>query len=397
MNTTKPVPFRIDIPQDKLDRILDRVSTYQWFPVPDGVAANGVDPDFLKRLTQYWTTGYDWRRQEAQLNRYPQRTAEVEGHTIHFVHEHSAAPEPRLLVLLHGWPYTYAGLLPIAERLAHPERFGGSIEDGFDVVVPSLPGFGFSRPLAQPLGPRATADLMDELLTDVLGYDTYILHGGDWGAIVADWMAFRHPEHVAGLHLNLAFTRHDGGGFGTGETGPGPSTPDEQMWAASEKAVFEREFAYFQLQAFDPVTLSYALMDSPVGLAAWVIDKFLHWADTRDHNPETLFDWDLLLTEVMLYLVTDSFLDATALYTAIVQEGPTTLPPGQRIDVPTGFAAFPDPHCPPPPRSIVDRSHRVVHWTDMPAGGHFPALEQPDAVASDIIDFTNVLANTVPN
>ncbi|WP_166907337.1 epoxide hydrolase family protein [Mycobacterium sp. DL440] len=391
MNTNLPVPFRIDVPQDKLDRILERVRTYQWFPVPAGAATNGVDPDLLFRLTQYWSTNYDWRQQERQLNQLPQYTVDIDGNTVHFVHERGSAKDSKLLVLLHGWPYTYAGLLPLVERLAHPERFGGTVEDGFDVVVPSLPGFGFSGRLQRPLGPRATADLMNRLFTDVLGYDSYLLHGGDWGGIVAEWTAFRHPERVSGLHLNLAFTRHDGGGFGSGETGAGPATALELEWAAAEKAIFEREFVYFQLQAFDPLTLSYALMDSPVGLAAWVTDKFLHWADTRHRAPESAFSWDVLLTEVMLYLVTDSFLDATTLYSAIVQEGPSTLPPGRRIEVPTGFAAFPDPHCPPPPRSIVERSHHVIHWTDMPQGGHFPALEQPTALIGDIQDFSKLL------
>ena len=161
---------------------------------------------------------------------------------------------------------------------------------------------------------------------------------------------------------------------------------------SSRKGSLRKGFAYFQLQAFDPLTLSYALMDSPVGLAAWIIDKFLLWADSRTHAPEHVFDLDTLLTEVMLYLVTDTFYTATTLYRAIVEEGPTVLPPGERIEVPTSFAAFPDPHCPPPPRSILARSHNIVDWTDMPRGGHFPALEEPGLLVEDLQRFVSATA-----
>jgi len=392
MSATDPISFTIDVPQAKLDAILDRVRAYPWFPAPRGTSDFGVRPDFMHKVTDYWTSEYDWRRHEHALNRFPQFRVDIDGNTVHYIHERGSGKHTQPLVLLHGWPYTYAGLLPLIDQLAHPERFGGRAEDGIDVVVPSLPGFTFSDRITQPLGPRATADLLNQLLTETLGYNHYLLHGGDWGAIVADWAAVRHPDRVSGQHLTLGFTRHDGAAFGSGETGPGPSTQKEREWAATEKAAVESEFAYFQLQASDPLTVSYALMDSPVGLAAWIIDKFLLWADSRTHAPEHVFDLDTLLTEVMLYLVTDTFYTATTLYRAIVEEGPTVLPPGERIEVPTSFAAFPDPHCPPPPRSILARSHNIVGWTDMPRGGHFPALEEPGLLVEDLQRFVSATA-----
>jgi pimeloyl-ACP methyl ester carboxylesterase len=387
MTITVPKPFVVDVPQAKIDAIVDRVRAYRWFDAPRGEAQFGVSTDFMQRLAFHWTNRYDWRKHESELNRYPQFQVDIDDNTVHYIHERGSGSASKPLVLLHGWPYTHAGFLPLIDRLAHPERFGGRAEDGVDVVVPSLPGFGFSNRLARPLGPRATADLLNSLMTDVLGYEQYLLHGGDWGAIVADWTAVRHRDQVLGLHLNLGFTRHDGAAFGSGETGPGPSTLCERAWASAEMDAVEREFAYFQLQASDPLTISYALMDSPVGLAAWVIEKFLHWSDSRTHGPEQVFSMDSLITEVMLYLITDSFYTATTLYRAIVDEGPTTLPPGERIDTPTSFAAFPDPHCPPPPRSILERSHNIVHWTDMPRGGHFPAMEVPELILGDLQRF----------
>jgi pimeloyl-ACP methyl ester carboxylesterase len=254
-------------------------------------------------------------------------------------------------------------------------------------MMPSMPGFAFSDQLARQLGPRATADLVNGLLTEVLGYDQYLLHGGDWGAIVADWTAIRHPNHVAGLHLNLGFTRHDGAAFGSGETGPGTATPDEHEWASAEKAAVESEFAYFQLQASDPLTVSYALTDSPVGLAAWIVDKFLLWADSRIQARESVFDFDTLLTEVMLYLVTDTFYTATRCTRRSSKKG---RPPCPRANSSKSRRTSP----PSPTRTAhlhsaasSKRSHNIVAWTDMPRGGHFPALEEPRLLVGDLRQF----------
>jgi microsomal epoxide hydrolase len=200
-------------------------------------------------------------------------------------------------------------------------------------------------------------------------------------------MALRFPREVEGLHLNLCFYRLPQAPFGSGLTGSDSPNGEEIAWAESEKKAFEREFQYFLLQAHDPLTLSYGLMDSPVGQAAWILDKFLLWMDRRGKEPGALFDRERALTEIMIYLVTDSFYNATSLYQAIVLEGDISLPSGERITVPVAFAAFPDPHCPPPPRSVVERSHNVVRWTDMPRGGHFPPLEEPMLLADDIAEF----------
>ncbi|PZG06579.1 epoxide hydrolase [Nonomuraea aridisoli] len=385
------VPFEIAVPQAKLDRIMQRVRSYEWFDAPAGGSDVGVPPGYMRDLCEYWTHTYDWREHEHELNRYPQFRVEIGGDRIHYIHERGSGRKPSPLILLHGWPVTHAAFARMVEQLAHPERFGGDPDDGFDVVVPSMPGFGFSDRLSRPLGPRATADRLDLLMTEVLGYEDYVIHGGDWGGLVAEWMGLRHGRHVTGIHLNLAFYRHDGAAFGSGQTGPGPATPAELAWAESERAAFEREFAYFRLQADDPLTVSYAIMDSPVGQAAWMVDKLLLWADRRDRDLKDLFNMDTALTEVMIYLVTGTFYTAATIYRAISQEGPITFDPGQRIEVPVGFAAFPDPHCPPPPREFVEKSRTVVQWTDMPRGGHFPSLEEPALLLEDLRQFGRTL------
>ncbi|MEV5546437.1 epoxide hydrolase family protein [Streptomyces sp. NPDC052309] len=384
-------PFKIRVPQAKLDRIMERVRSYEWFEAPNGDSDFGIPPHYMRDLVDYWANTYDWRKQERDLNRLPQYRVEIDGDPIHYIHEPGSGRNPAPLILLHGWPVTHQAFARMVEKLAHPERFGGDPEDGFDVVVPSMPGFGFSDRLIRPLGPRATADRLHLLMTKVLGYEHYVVHGGDWGGLVAEWMGVRHPQHVEGIHLNLAFYRHAGAAFGSGQTGTGQATAAELDWARSEQAAFEREFAYFQLQAGDPLTVSYAMMDSPVGQAAWILDKLLLWADHRGRDLKDLFSFDTVLTEVMIYLVTGTFYTAATIYRAIGEEGPITFGAGERIEVPVGFAAFPDPHCPPPPRELVEKSRHIVHWTDMPRGGHFPSLEEPDLLTQDLRQFHRAL------
>lgn len=388
--TGNAAPFRVAVPQAKLDRIRERVRAYPWDETQmpaDGGWNYGTNRDFLRGLADYWAHGYDWRATEAAMNRFAHFRAGVDGLDLHFIHERGAGSDPQPLLLLHGWPYSFASFTAVIEPLAHPERFGGDAEDGFDVVVASLPGYGFSGKPATPIGPGRMGDLLHGLMTGVLGYDRYLVQGGDWGGYIASRMAFDHADHVAGIHSHSFMVRHDGAMLGSGQTGPGPATEEERAFAMREQQTFLTEGAYSAIQGTRPQTLSYAMMDSPVGVAGWMVEKFHGWSDQRERPFAQLFTMDQLLTEVMVYLVTDTFNTASWIYAAFFAEGSATLPPGRRIEVPAAFAAFPDPVFPPPPRAFMARSHHVVRWSAMPRGGHFPMLEVPDLLIEDVRGF----------
>ena len=386
-------PFQIDVSQDVLDRILERVRAHRWPRLANGTGWQyGLEAAWFKEFVGYWGTAYRWRDREAQLNQFIHRIALIDGKRIHFVMEPGSGRSPQPLVLLHGWPYSFASLLPLAERLAHPERFGGDPEDGFDVVVPSLPGFIFSdAPDDRPRGLRFMSRFMHQLMTGVLGYQRYMIHGGDHGAVVADWLALDQPQAVLGIHLNMLAWRHAGAAYGSGQIGVADPSPAEQAFVQQEVVRMDQESAYFQLQSTRPETIAYAMSDSPVGLAAYVLDKWQKWTDTRQRSFEEIHDRDALLDNLMLYLVTGSFATSLWPYAGFALE-PFGLAPGQTINVPTGYSMFEDPLLPRPPRRFVERSHpQIVLWRDHLQGGHFPFLETPDLLAADIHAFRRSL------
>jgi len=359
--THRPEPFTIAVPQERIDRILRRVSSYDWdaMPAQDGWAL-GTSHAFLRDLSAYWAEGYDWRRAEREMNAFAHITAEVGGLRLHAVRERGSGSAPVPLLLLHGWPYSFASFLGVIEPLAHPERFGGDADEGFDVVVASLPGYGFSGRPAAPLGPKAMGDLLDSLMTEVLGYPRYLVQGGDWGGFIASRLGFDHPAHVLGVHSNSFMVRHDGAMLGSGQTGPGAATDEERAFVQREAQGFMAEGGYAIIQGTRPQSLGVAMQDSPVGAAAWILEKFHGWSDRRERPFSDISTRDQLLTEVMVYLATDTFTTSTWIYPAYVMEHSATLPAGQRVEVPTAFAAFPDPAFAPPPRAYMERSHRVV-------------------------------------
>ncbi|TXC69581.1 alpha/beta fold hydrolase [Sphingomonas ginsenosidivorax] len=367
-------PFLIAVPDDRLATIRAKVAAFDWAMVPDaGDWRSGVGLADLKRLVDHWLTRYDWRAQERRLNALPQFTAEVQGQRLHFIHARGDGSRPPLL-LLHGWP----GSILEFEALIAP-----LVADGHDVVVPSLPGYAFSgRPLS-PIGPKKTAALMHALMVDLFGQRRYLVQGGDWGAAIGGWMAHDHPEAIAGLHLNMVILQAEDAV---------PKKPDELAWAARRAKLAKEETGYSQEQGSRPQTLGIAMSDSPVGVAAWILEKFGAWADVpRDGHgrPDlwTAFDADTLITNIMLYLVEGSFVTSTWIYRGRVLEGSGTFPAGTRITVPTAVAAFPDPVFPPPPRSHAQKTYDIVQWTEMPAGGHFAALEQPEFLLADMRRF----------
>jgi pimeloyl-ACP methyl ester carboxylesterase len=376
-------PFRVAVPDATLERIRARVADYAWHEMPDdGGWAYGTNLDYMKALCAYWLEEFDWRAQEAALNRLPQFTAAVDGVDIHFIHERGSGQAPMPLIISHGWPGSVVEFLDIIEPLAHPERFGGSADDAFDVIAPSLPGFGFSGKPARPMGPRKMAGMFATLMSEVLGYDGYLAQGGDWGGAISSWLGYEHTPACRAIHLCIMTMRHP----------DGPRGPEEEAWAAEFVREQESEDGYRTQQATKPQTLSYAMMDSPVGVAAWIIEKFNSWSDTVGDDIESVYTKDLLLTNIMVYLVTGTFNTASWIYYGRRQEGGRVLSPeGRRVEVPTAAALFPAELLSWPPRSYVERVYNVTRWTEMPRGGHFAALEQPQLLIDDIRQFARTL------
>ena len=379
-------PFTIDVPQKTLDAIAAKVRAYEWHEMPrgdglEGSWAYGANLDFMKSLCAYWADGYDWRGWEAELNAYPQFIAPVDGIDLHFYLEKGSGPAPKPIILSHGWPGSVFEFLHLIDTLAHPEKHGGHAKDAFTVVVPSLPGYGWSGKPKRPIGPRTTARLFDTLMTDVLNLPGYIAQGGDWGSAISAHMSYE-GKGCRAAHLNM---------MGWGSPGVVPETDEEKAFAAKAGALFQAEGAYFLEQTTKPQTLSYAMMDSPVGVAAWIVEKFHGWSDCRK-GFENVYSKDQLLTNVMIYLVTRSFNTATWMYRGRAEEAfLMPLPKGARLEKPTGIAEFPVDLIPFPPRSQVERSINVAHWTSFTEGGHFAALERPDDLVSSIRAFARTL------
>jgi microsomal epoxide hydrolase len=379
-------PFQIAIPQTTIARINRRVRDFEWHEMPrgpglDGTWAYGANLDYMKRLAAYWIGGYDWRKQEQALNRFPQFVANVDGLDIHFYRVDGSGPSPQPLILSHGWPGSVFEFLHIVEKLAHPERFGGSESDAFTVIVPSLPGYGFSGKPERPIGPRSTARYFDKLMTEVCGLPDYIAQGGDWGSAISGWMGY-DGQGCKAVHLNM---------FGWRSPGVHPETDEEKQYAQRAMQLFEMEGAYFREQTTKPQTLSYGMMDSPVGAAAWIVEKFHGWSD-KSKGFENVYSMDQLLTNVMIYLVTKTFNTATWMYRGLMEDlSGDPVPNGARIEKPVGIANFPVDLIPFPPRSMVERHVNVTHWTDFQEGGHFAALERPDDLVNDVRAFARTL------
>ena len=366
-------PFTIAVPDERLAAIRAKVLAFDWSMPDAGEWRSGVGLADLRRLVDHWLTRYDWRAQERRLNALPQFTTEVQGQRLHFVHACGDGSRPPLM-LLHGWPGSFLEF----EALIAP-----LVADGHDVVVPSLPGYAFSGRPVSPIGPKQTSELMHGLMVELFGATRYLVQGGDWGAAIGAWMAHGHPDAVAALHLNMVLVQAEEAV---------PKKPHELAWAARRAELAQEETGYSQEQGSRPQTLGVAMSDSPVGVAAWILEKFGSWADVpRDeHDTPDLwqaFDADLLLTNIMLYLVEGSFVTSTWMYRGRVLEGSGKFPASTRIKVPTAVAAFPDPVFPPPPRSLAKKTYNIVQWTDMPSGGHFAALEQPDLLLADMRRF----------
>ena len=376
-------PFRIDVPDKTLEQIHTQVADYPWHEMPDdGGWAYGTPLGYMKELCAYWLNEFDWRKQEAAINRFSHFIAPVQGIDLHFIQEKGDGPSPLPLIISHGWPGSIVEFLDIIQPLAHPQRFGGSTDDAFDVIVPSLPGFGFSGRPGRPIGPRKMAELFNRLMIDVLGYSNYLAQGGDWGGAISSWLGFEHAPACQAIHINILTMRHPNG----------PHGPEEEAWAVQFEHDQSLENGYRTQQATKPQTLSYAMMDSPVGVAAWIIEKFNSWSDTDGDNIESAHTKDSLLTNIMVYLVTKTFNTASWIYYGRREEGGRLLSTdNRRVEVPTAAALFPAELLAWPPRSYVERLYNITHWSEMPRGGHFAALEEPELLIDDIRAFARTL------
>lgn len=370
-------PFQIAIPDEALSDLQQRLRLTRW-PVSFDESGweDGASLAFMKRLADHWLHHFDWRAQEARLNRLPHFKATIDGLDIHFIHQKGKGPKPLPLILTHGWPGSFIEMEHILPLLTDPAAHGGDPADAFDVVVPSLPGYGFSQaPTAPGVSSRKIADLWQQLMAG-LGYERFVAQGGDIGAGVSLWLARLFPEQLIGAHVN----------FISGSYRPPQDniTAEEQAFLDKVAAWTGAEGAYAALQATKPQTLSYGVTDSPIGLAAWITEKFRSWSDCGGEI-ERVFSLDAILTDISLYWFGDALTASFRLYKENARN-PLAFEPGERVTPPLGVALFPH-EISMPPRSWVERVFNVQRWTETPRGGHFAAMEQPDLLAEDIRAF----------
>jgi microsomal epoxide hydrolase len=374
-----PRPFTLDVPKEVLDDLKGRLDRAR-FPdeIPGGEWRYGSDLAYVKELVAHWRERYDWRAHERELNRWPQFIVPIDEIDLHFIHAPGVGTRPLPLLLSHGWPGSVWEFHRIIPLLTDPGAHGGDPDDAFTVVAPSLPGYGFSFRAGQPrFNIARMADAFASLMTDVLGYRRFAAQGGDWGAFITSRLGLSYPDRLAGIHVTLLGVRRD-------LAAPDHPTPEEQTYLEQLRHWEREETGYQWIQGTKPQTLAYGLTDSPVGLAAWIVEKFRTWSDCGG-DVERRFSKDVLLTNVMLYWITGAIGSSFWPYYARRHE-PWPLPDGQRITVPTAYARFPAEilH---PPRPWAERAYNIARWTEMPAGGHFAALEEPEALVADIRAF----------
>ena len=375
-------PFRINVSDAVLQDLKTRLRMSR---LPEEIPGTGwdygTDLAYLRSLITYWRDQFDWRAQERKLNDLPQFKTTIDGVDIHFVHIKSKERGAFPLAITHGWPGSFVEFTKIVGPLSDPVGSGGRAEDAFDIVAISLPGFGFSgKPAARGYSPEKMASIIATLMAR-LGYTRYGVQGGDWGGIISRLVALNDPTHVAGLHLNFCIA-----GAPPGAADPNAGVPAEELRRyQARQAYMENERAYQQIQATKPQTLGFALEDSPAGLAAWIVEKFRTWCDC-DGNVESKFTKDELLTNIMVYWVTQTATSSARIY----YENRVATPNPGRVSVPTACALFPK-ELVVPPRKWVEARYNLVKWTEMPRGGHFAALEQPDLLVTDVRDFFRTL------
>jgi pimeloyl-ACP methyl ester carboxylesterase len=377
--------FQVNIHDATLDDLRARLLRTRSVPDSDAEGWNaGTNPGYLSDLVDHWRSAYDWRAQESRLNSFAHFKADIDGRHVHFIHERGRGTNRLPLILTHGFPDSFVRFLKLIPMLTHPEAHGGDAADAFDVVVPSLPGFAFSDK-ADAIGHTfGIGDLWHTLMTEELGYDTYGAHGGDWGATITEQLARSHSNAVVGIHLT------DVPGWHSFQKPDDLSADEESFFARAEKLQMT-DSAFMMIQGTRPQTLADGLNDSPAGLAAWIVEKFQAWSDCNG-DVETRFTKDELLTNIMLYWATETIGSSFLPNYDLTQAGASrwilekAKEWASASHVPAAFALSPiDPTH--PPRAWAERFFNVQRWTEMPKGGHFAAMEEPELLAEDIRAF----------
>jgi pimeloyl-ACP methyl ester carboxylesterase len=378
-------PFKIAVEEAALSDLRDRILRTRW---PNHISSgwdDGVDSAYIRALVATWVDEFDWRAQERELNRLAHYRATIDGLGIHFVHERGNGPAPLPIVLTHGFPSSFIEHLAVLPLLTDPAAHGGRAEDAFDVVITSLPGYGFSDPLTGPWLEGSVADLWCRLMRDGLGYTRFGAHGSDIGSGVTIELGRRHREHLIGIHLSAFYLDPP--------PEPWPATVREFIETAQRERA--QDVAYSRMQSTKPQTVAHGLSDSPVGLAAWIVDLFRAFSDC-DGDVESRFSREQILTNLTIYWVTSTIASSMRPY---YDYGHAESPPpaGTRVDVPSGFAVFADSYRPGSartPRKLAEHAFTVTRWTQMPRGGHFAALEEPQLLAGEIREFFRPLRST---
>ena len=374
-------PYKIEIPDSVLDDLKSRLERTRW---PDELPGTGWDYgsnlDYVKELVEYWRTKFDWHAQEKSINSFSHFKSEVDGLNIHFIHEKGKGPNPMPLVITHGWPGTFFEMYKVIPMLSDPASHGGDPADAFDVVAPSMPGYGFSDATdKRGLSVLSIGDLWAKLMSENLGYQRFAAQGGDWGARVTAKLGLSHGDKVIGIHTTSTSSPTPYQGPGTREL-----SEAEKAMLAQRVQWLADEGGYSHIQATKPQTLSYGLNDSPAGLAAWIVEKYRTWSDCGG-DVESRFTKDELLTTITIYWVTQSINSSTRLYYESFFQA-WDLAKDEKIQVPVAIASFPRENS-VPLREWAERSFNIQQWTDMPSGGHFAALEEPDRLVEDIRKF----------
>lgn len=363
-------PFQINVSQSVLDDLSNRIRQTRWPETGEGAGwAYGTDPVYLRELLTYWDESFDWRRQEEELNKYPQFTTEIEGITIHFVHVKGKNTNSKPLLLIHGWPDSFYRFHKIISLLSEGEQ-------SFDLIIPSIPGFGFSGRRA--VNSDVAAGIFHRLMTDTLGYDQYFIAGGDMGSVIAKSMANQFPDKIKAIHITDV-------GYPTGQEDWSVMTPAEQEFGQTIQHWFFTEGAFNMIQSTKPQSLSYGLNDSPAGLAGWIIEKFNAWSDNGG-NIENSFSKDELLTNIMIYWVTQTIDSSVKTYAENARAAYSGgLKSSQKVTVPTGVSLFPGEA--QFPKEWAERMVNLASYKKLDKGGHFAPMELPYVYAVELSDF----------
>ena len=378
-------PFAINIPDAVLTDLHRRLANTRWMnPMDQKGWEHGINPGYLKEFISYWRDTFDWRAQEEKINRFKHFTVGVEDYNLHFIHEKGNAASSIPVLLLHGWPDSFYRFNKIIPMLTNPASVGLQSDITFDVVVPSLPGFGFTRSPRevdqhQPM--RHSAALMFSLMTEVLGYTQFVVAGGDGGSPLAQTMAIDYPETVKAIYITDP-------GWHTQGVDQSTLSKTEKKYAEKGQQQFMQQGAYAMVQTTKPQSVAYSLNDSPAGLASWILDRFYFWCD-GDGDIEKCFTKDELLTNVMIYWSTQTIASSIRAYK--MEALSPTLTPKDYVKTPTGLGLFPKDINGIPPREFVERTVNVQHWTEFERGGHFTAWEEPELMAADMLKFFSTI------